>query len=91
MMSPLIHQSIDKLMDRFGKRIKDDKSFDIFMDFKCLSLDVIASTVFSYNTDIFNTKAEDSPFLYHVYKVTLNFNMISIMKQFQYAIVYSVS
>ena len=69
MMSPLIHQSIDKLMNRLEQRAKDDKDFDIYGDFQCLTLDVIASTVFSYDTDTFNTTVENNPFLHHIQKV----------------------
>ena len=61
MMSPLVQKSIDKLLNRFERRVKQNEDFDISEDFKCLTLDVIASTVFSYDTDIFNTK--DSIFL----------------------------
>ena len=61
MMSPLVQESIDKLINRFDRRVKENEDFDISEDFKCLTLDVIASTVFSYDTDIFNTK--DSIFI----------------------------
>ena len=61
MMSPLVQESIDKFINRFDRRVKENEDFDISEDFKCLTLDVIASTVFSYDTDIFNTK--DSIFI----------------------------
>ncbi len=56
LMSPLLQKSIHKLMDKFEKRVQEGKEFDISEDFKCLTLDVIATTAFSYHTDIFNTK-----------------------------------
>ncbi len=55
LMSPMILQCISKLMDRFKKRVKEGKNFNIAADFKCLTLDVIATTVFSYDTNVFNT------------------------------------
>ena len=66
MMSPLIHQSIDNLMNRLEQRAKDGKDFEIYGDLQCLTLDVIASTVFSLDTDIFNTTVDDNPFLHHI-------------------------
>ena len=68
-MSPLVHQSIDKLINRFEQRLKEDKEFDIYKDFKCFTLDVIASTVFSYDTDVFNATVDDNPFLKHIQKI----------------------
>ncbi len=61
MMSPLVHQSIDRLMERFQKHAKAQEDFDVYEDWKCLTLDVITSIVFSYDTDVFNSK--DSIFL----------------------------
>ena len=69
MMSPLVQQSIDKLINIFEQRLKDDKEFDIYKDFKCFTLDVIASTVFSYDTDIFNAAIDHNPFLKHNQKI----------------------
>ncbi len=54
-MSPLVHRSITKLMDTFERRVKNDEQFDISAEWKKLTLDVIASTVFSYDTDVFNS------------------------------------
>ena len=59
-MSPLVQQSINKLMDKLEQRAKINNDFDIYDDFKLLTLDVIASTVFSYDTEVFKT--EDSIF-----------------------------
>ena len=72
MMSPLVHQRFDKLMSRFSDRVKKNEDFDISEDLKCLTLDVIASTVFSFDTDVF-TKS-DSIFLK---KLTELFNGIN--------------
>ena len=55
-MVPLVFESINKLTERLNDRAKESQDFDIQEDFKCLSLDVVASTAFSYDTDIFNTK-----------------------------------
>ena len=55
-MTPLVLESINKLVERLDDRVKRSPDFDIREDFKCLSLDVTASTAFSYDTDIFNTK-----------------------------------
>ena len=55
-MIPLVLESINKLMERMNDREKESKDFDIREDFKCLSMDVVASTAFSYDTDVFNTK-----------------------------------
>ena len=73
-MSPLVQQSIVKLINKFEQRLKDDKEFDIYKDFKCFTLDVIASTVFSYDTDIFNAAIDDNPFLKHIQKIFDDFN-----------------
>ena len=54
-MTPLVLESIDKLVERLDDRVIQSPDFDIREDFKCLSLDVMASTAFSYDTDIFNT------------------------------------
>ena len=69
MMSPLVHQSIDKLINRLEQRLQEDKEFDIYKDFKCFTLGVIASTVFSYDTDIFNATVDDNPFMKHIQKI----------------------
>ena len=61
-MSPLVHQSIDKLINKFEQRLEEGKEFDIYKDFKCFTFDVIASTVFSYDTDVFNATVDDNPF-----------------------------
>ena len=55
-MVPLVFESINKLTERLNDRAKESKDFDVREDFKCLSLDVVASTAFSYDIDIFNTK-----------------------------------
>ena len=52
-MSPLVQESINRLMDKFDYRANKNNDFDIFEDFKLLTLDVIASTVFSYDTEVF--------------------------------------
>ena len=58
---PLVHNSIPKLLDRFEERVRDNQGFDIYEDFGCLTADIIASTVLSYDSDVFN--ASDSIFM----------------------------
>ena len=72
MMLPLVQRSIEKLMRRFEDRSSKNEDFDISEDLKCLTLDVIASTVFSYDTDIFNT--ERNIFLQKLNQVFNNLN-----------------
>ena len=59
-ISPLVQESINKLMEKFEYRANKNNDFNIMDDIKLLTLDVIASTVFSYETEVFKT--EDSIF-----------------------------
>ena len=49
--------------------------FIIYRDVQRLTLDVIASSVFSYDTDVFNK--DDNVFLKHLHRVFRNFDMAS--------------
>ena len=53
---PLVHENINKLMKRFEHHVKENEDFDVYSDFKIQTLATIVSIVFSYDTDIFNTK-----------------------------------
>ena len=70
-MSPLVQESIKKLMDKLEHRANVNYDFNIYDDFKLLTLDVIASTVFSFDTEVF--KMEDSIFYE---KLTLAFDFL---------------
>ena len=89
MMSPLVQRSIEKLMGRFEDRSNNNEEFDISKDLKCLTLDVIASTVFSYDTDIFNT--ESSIFIQKLNQVFNNLNpeKISVWQKLRITILIS--
>ena len=88
-MSPLVQRSIEKLMRRFEERSNKNEEFDISKDLKCLTLDIIASTVFSYDTDIFNT--ENSIFIQKLNQVFSNLNpeKTSVWKKLRIAILIS--
>ena len=89
MMLPLVQGSIEKLMRTFEDRSNKNEDFDISEDLKCLTLDVIASTVFSYDTHIFNT--ESSIFLQKLNQVfnNLNSGKMSLWRKLRIAILIS--
>ena len=89
MMLPLVQRSIEKLMRRFEDRSSKNEDFDISEDLKCLTLDVIASTIFSYDTDIFNT--ESNIFLQKLNQVFNNLNpeKLSLWRKLRIAILIS--
>ncbi len=77
LMSSVLRDSTNKLMKRLEQRATNaSDGFDIYDDFRCLSMDAIASAAFSYDTDIYNTK--DSPFVKHMNQMLRSNNVLKM-------------
>ncbi|CAF1145873.1 unnamed protein product [Adineta steineri] len=76
-MSPLIHQSIDVLMEKLSNEYKKGEPFDIYAYFKRFTMDTIWSCGFGVDTDMQNNI--NDPYLTHsqdIFKPKFRLNVI---------------